>query len=162
MDARRLEALFKNRRAAEAVGPPLAEIHFPTCRVADVAGGSPVDADEAEPAHDPLRTDDFRQSFAVSQAVLQREYLCFPMQQGRQDRGELVVRRRLPSHDDEIHRADFVRRPAGLHCGEFEISMHARDLQPLAGNRLVIRPQQEAHVLARRRQSAAIIQADGT
>jgi hypothetical protein len=67
---------------------------------------------------------------------------------------------RFPRHDDQIDWPDFFRATKPLHFRQREVAMDAFAAETVLLDVVEIRTQQELHVFARRRQPAAIIQAN--
>jgi uncharacterized protein YhdP len=126
----------------------------------DMPGCQTIDANKTQPAKDALGAGYGSQCFAIAQAVLQGEHLGMGVQHRRNHGGKMVIGSRLPGHDNQIDRADFLRRAEALDLRQGEISMHAIDSQAIASDGLEIRAQQKPHILSGLRETPAVIQAD--
>ncbi len=125
-----------------------------------LGGPHAVDAHEAEAAERALRPHHRRDLLVHAEPVLQVHHRRVRPEQGRQQAGERVVRGGLEADDDQIDRADLLRRRGGAHRkqGVFVIRIRHRDAA--LAQRREVAAREEGRVVAGLGHAPAVVEAE--
>jgi len=143
------------------LGPSLkfAQNDLAVTQVMNNPGLEAVQADETESSHDLLRWKQRGKALLVAKAVLQCENGRPSVHQRGKQTTELIVCGCLESDNDQVSLTDFLRQPGAFRLDP-EISLLALNENAFASDYLVIRAQQEMHLLASPSQFGTVEAAD--